>query len=143
MAGSFASRAVPIVRTTSTRSDKFTTSSPRSCRRQSPSRADLSPEHVIVDAATGHVAGILDWTDTILGDPARDFVFLVTWRGWEFAEDVLRRYPHAVDRDFRERLRFMARLLSVMWLAMAHAQHGNVAMHIEWVRNAFAPRVRS
>ena len=103
----------------------------------------LSPEHVVVDAATGHVAGILDWTDTILGDSARDFVFLVTWRGWEFAEDVLRRYPHAVDRDFRERLRFMARLLSVMWLAMAHAQHGNVAMHIEWVRNAFAPRVRS
>jgi len=103
---------------------------------------DLSPEHVIVDAATGHVAGILDWTDTILGDPARDFVFLVTWRGWEFAAEVLRSYPHAVDRDFRTRLRFMARLLSVMWLAMAHVQHGNVAMHIEWVRNAFAPMAR-
>jgi len=28
-------------------------------------------------------------------------------------------------------------------IVMAHAQHGNVAMHIEWVRNAFAPRVRS
>jgi len=100
---------------------------------------DLSPEHVIVDAATGHLAGILDWTDTILGDPARDFVFLVTWRGWDFAEEVLRSYPHAVDRDFRGRLQFMARLLSVMWLAMAHVRHGNVAMHIGRVRNAFAP----
>jgi aminoglycoside phosphotransferase (APT) family kinase protein len=103
---------------------------------------DLSPEHVIVDAATGQVTGILDWTDTILGDPARDFVFLVTWRGWDFAEEVLRSYPHAVDRDFRGRLQFMARLLSVMWLAMAHVQHGNTAIHIEWVRNAFAPVAR-
>ena len=104
---------------------------------------DLSPEHVIVDAATGHLVGIIDWTDTILGDPARDFVFLVTWRGWEFADEVLLSYPHKVDRDFRARLRFMARLLSVMWLAMAHVQHGDVAKHVEWVRNAFAPRVRS
>ena len=42
---------------------------------------DLSPEHLIVDGATGRLTGILDWTDAILGDAARDFVFLVTWRG--------------------------------------------------------------
>lgn len=53
---------------------------------------DMSPEHLIVDAATGDLAGILDWTDAILGDPARDFVALVAWRGWSFAEEVLRRY---------------------------------------------------
>ncbi|MDQ3950824.1 MAG: phosphotransferase [Gemmatimonadota bacterium] len=100
---------------------------------------DLSPDHLIVDSTTGQLTGILDWTDAILGDSARDFVFLVTWQGWGFAEEVLRSYPHSIDQGFRERLRFMARLLSVMWLAMAHEQHSDVTKHIEWVRNAFAP----
>jgi aminoglycoside phosphotransferase (APT) family kinase protein len=99
---------------------------------------DLSPEHLIVDSTTGKLTGILDWTDVILGDSARDFVFLVTWRGWGFAEEVLRSYPHSVDTEFRERLRFMARLLSVMWLALAHEQHADVAKNIDRVRNAFA-----
>jgi aminoglycoside phosphotransferase (APT) family kinase protein len=99
---------------------------------------DLEPDHLIVDPATGRLAGILDWTDAAVGDPARDFVFLVTWRGWRFAEEVLRSYPHAVDHGFRERLRVMARLLSIMWLALAHEQRSGVAKHVEWVRNAFA-----
>jgi aminoglycoside phosphotransferase (APT) family kinase protein len=98
---------------------------------------DLSPEHLIVDGATGRLTGILDWTDAILGDAARDFVFLVTWRGWDFAKDVLRNYPHAVDREFPTRLRFMARLLSVVWLAEAHEQGENLATHIAGVHNAF------
>jgi aminoglycoside phosphotransferase (APT) family kinase protein len=100
---------------------------------------DLSPEHLLVDPTTGRLTGILDWTDAILGDPVRDFVTLVTWRGWEFTEDVLRSYSHSVDRAFRERLDFMARLLSLMWLAYAHEQRSEVAKHIEWVRNAYAP----
>lgn len=99
---------------------------------------DLSPEHLIVDGATGSLTGILDWTDAILGDAARDFVFLVTWRGWGFAKDVLRNYPHAVDREFAKRLRFMARLLSVAWLAEVHEQGEDLAKHIAGVHNAFA-----
>src|SRR5690606_26461794 len=74
---------------------------------------DLSPEHLTVDGATGRLTGILDWTDAILGDAARDVVFLATWCGWDFVRDVLRSYPHAVGGEFPSRLRFMARLLSV------------------------------
>lgn len=98
---------------------------------------DLSPEHLLVDGATGRLNGILDWTDAILGDAARDFVFLVTWRGWGFANDVLRSYPNAVDREFPKRLRFMARLLSVAWLAEAHEQGEDLAKHIAGVHNVF------
>ena len=98
---------------------------------------DLVPEHIIVDPISGRIAGIIDWTDAILGDPARDFVFLVAWQGWQFAEDVLGGYPHAVDSEFRERLDVMARLLTVIWLAQANDQNANVAKHVRWVRNAF------
>ena len=99
---------------------------------------DLCPEHLIVEPDTGRLTGILDWTDAILGDPARDFVFLVTWRGWGFAEHVLREYGRPLDEGFRERLHFMARLLAVIWLGIAHEQGSDLGEHIEGVRNAFS-----
>jgi len=98
---------------------------------------DLGPDHVLVDPATGHITGIIDWSDAILGDPARDFVFLVAWQGWDFTEDVLRRYPHAVDREFRERLDLMARLLTIIWLTQAYEQNANIVKHLRWLHNAF------
>jgi hypothetical protein len=72
-------------------------------------------------------------------DPTRDFVFLVAWRGWPFAEDVLRSYPAPLDGGFRERLRDLARLLSLMWLGIAHEQGKDVMRSLAGVRHAFAP----
>ena len=98
----------------------------------------LEPEHLLVDPATGFLNGVIDWTDTHLGDATRDFVFLVTWQGWHFTEGVLRLYPQAVDREFRARLRYSAQLLSLMALAIGHEQGGDVARHVRGVHNAFA-----
>jgi aminoglycoside phosphotransferase (APT) family kinase protein len=100
---------------------------------------DLSPEHVLADATTGTVSGVLDWTDAMLGDAARDFVFLVTWRRWSFVEQVLSDYPRSVDREFRTRIRFMARLLSLVWLGFAYEAGVDLTNHVHLVRNAFAP----
>ena len=99
---------------------------------------DLDPQHLLVDAETGFLLGVIDWTETVLGDAARDFVFLVTWKGWHFVEEVLRLYPRAVDRDFRTRLRYQAQLLSIVWLAYAHEQGEDITKHVRGVRNAFA-----
>ena len=99
---------------------------------------DLDAQHIIVDPTTGFLVGVIDWTDTSLGDAARDFVFLVTWQGWKFAELVLRHYPRAVDREFRARLRDMAQLMSLVWLAYAHADNHYLAPFLRGVRNAFA-----
>jgi aminoglycoside phosphotransferase (APT) family kinase protein len=98
----------------------------------------LEARHVLVDPSTGSLSGVIDWTDSHLGDAARDFVFLVTWKGWQFAEEVLRLYPRAIDREFRTRLRFMAQLLSLMELGYANAQNQEPARYIQEVHNAFA-----
>ena len=103
---------------------------------------DLSPDHLLVDPTTGELAGILDWTDATLGDAARDFVVFVAAHGWRFADEVIRHYPHPVDQGFRERLDYMARLLSVMWLAESLEQESDVSKHVRWVRNAFAAAPR-
>ena len=103
---------------------------------------DLSPDHLLVDPETGDLVGILDWSDAVLGDPARDFAPLVGWHGWSFADEVLRNYPGEIDHGFRERLRFMARVLSVLWLAEAREWTpdavDDVAKHVRWVHNVFA-----
>ena len=99
---------------------------------------DLGTDHLIADPRTGHLVGIIDWTDTTLGDAARDFVFLVAWQGWEYAADVLRRYPRSVDERFRYRLDLMARILTVSWLGVAQQQGADVAPQIEWLRHAFS-----
>ena len=97
----------------------------------------LEARHVLVNPATGFIVGVIDWTDTQLGDAARDFVFLVTWQGWKFAEQVLRLYPRALDNEFRARLRWMAQLLSVIELAYAREQ-GRTNAYVRAVHNAFA-----
>jgi aminoglycoside phosphotransferase (APT) family kinase protein len=99
----------------------------------------LEAQNVLIDPVTGFLVGVVDWTEGQLGDAARDFVFLVHWRGWRFAEEVLRLYQRAVDREFRTRLRYMAQLLSLMGLAFAHEQGSDTARHIREVHNAFAP----
>jgi aminoglycoside phosphotransferase (APT) family kinase protein len=98
----------------------------------------LESRHVLVDPSTGLIQGIIDWTDTHLGDAARDFVFLVTWKGWQFAEEVLHLYSRAIDREFRARLRYMAQLLSLIELGYAHAENRDLARHVRYVHNAFA-----
>ncbi len=98
----------------------------------------LCPENLIVEPQKCELVGIIDWTDPTLGDPARDFVDLVTWHGWGLTEDVLRSYGLPLDEGFRDRLRFMARLISTIVLTEAHAHGMDIAKYIEGVRHAFA-----
>ena len=98
---------------------------------------DLSPEHVLANPGTGRLTGIIDWTDAILGDPARDFVFLVGWRGWPFTEQVIGHYAMPVDDGFRDRLRFMSRLLTPIWLGLAWERGTEVEKMRQWLHNAY------
>lgn len=104
---------------------------------------DVSPDHLLVDPRTGRLSGILDWGDAALGDPAFDFGVLAPWRGWRFALDVLDAYDLGVDEHFRERLRFLTRVASLVWLHDAHVRDeahlkgGQLDKHRTWVLQAF------
>ena len=98
----------------------------------------LDPEHLLFDPTTGSLIGVLDWTDVSLGPAGRDFVNLLTWRGWSFVEEVLALYPRSVDAEFRTLLRWMAQWLSVIWLAYAPEQGRDMKRAIAAVHNAFA-----
>jgi aminoglycoside phosphotransferase (APT) family kinase protein len=70
---------------------------------------DLGPEHVLV-AASGDLAGVIDWEDAEVGDPAADFAFLLhAYPG--AGERALAAYGGPPDRTFRERARFLFLLM--------------------------------
>lgn len=99
---------------------------------------DLCPDHVLLRPDTGALSGLIDWTDAALADPALDFVFPVTWRGWTFTEALLRSYEPTLDGGFRPRLEHLARVLALLWLHEALEREEDERKHVGWVENAFA-----
>ena len=98
---------------------------------------DLGPQHLLVEADSGKLVGVIDWTDAALGDPALDFMFLAMWRGWKFVATVLESYP-PVDPEFGVRLSFQVRVRSLHWLHASIEEGTDLQKHIKWVANAFA-----
>ncbi len=95
---------------------------------------DLCADHVLVDPATGRLAGIIDFADAMVGDPVLDFVGLLTVGDRPFVAQVLRHYPLPAADDFQVTFDWLARVLTLRWLADAvvdnpgrvEAQRGSV-----------------
>lgn len=65
---------------------------------------DLGPEHVLV-RSSGDLAGVIDWGDVGIGDPAIDFSWLL-FGAPEVGERALGAYGGEPDAAFRDRARF-------------------------------------
>lgn len=70
---------------------------------------DLGAEHLLVDAESGEITGVIDWTDAALADPARDVSRILRDFGPRMFETVLAHDPAAWDPAARERATFYAR----------------------------------
>lgn len=64
---------------------------------------DLGEEHLVVDEATRAVTGVIDWSDAVLDDPARDVAVLWLDFGADVAAGVLAAYEGPADRQLRDR----------------------------------------
>lgn len=67
---------------------------------------DLGPEHVL--CRHGHVAGVIDWSDARVGDPALDLSWCLNGTPREVADAVARAYD--IDGSLRRRSLFYHRL---------------------------------
>lgn len=68
--------------------------------------ADLSSEHILYDAATKRINGIIDFGDIQIGDPAYDFVCLYEEYSEEFVRKVLAAWPSSETENILKRVRF-------------------------------------
>jgi len=78
--------------------------------------ADLGPEHLLV--RDGRLAGVIDWGDMRLGDPALDYGWLLSgpFASWD------------VDDDLRRRARFYHRLAP--WYEAHYGLFTNQSAHV-------------
>jgi aminoglycoside phosphotransferase (APT) family kinase protein len=99
---------------------------------------DICAEHLIVDPGTGRLAGLIDFTDAMVGDPAHDFAGLITVGGYGFIERVAASYDLPLGDGFRARLEWLSRVCTLAWLADA-ADHdlASVPTQLSWVDRAF------
>ena len=97
---------------------------------------DFQAEHVLVSRATGRLSGIIDWGGG-LGDPARDFSYMLLLGGWSFFQRALRSYDLPRDAEFAERTLFSARLGSLDWLGYSITHGGHTAGDLATVQRVF------
>jgi aminoglycoside phosphotransferase (APT) family kinase protein len=91
-------------------------------RRDGPRRFihnDIRADHLLADPRTGRLTGLIDFGDAMAGDPVLDFVWLVGIGGYEFIAAVIRHYGLPLGDGFQETLIWLARVLTLTWLAEA------------------------
>lgn len=99
---------------------------------------DFKGGNLLLDPASGRLAGVIDWGNAAVGDPALDFIGLVCWRGWPFTQAVLDAYRAPVDGDFVERIRRGAQIEALQWLLDAVKRGADPEPHLSGLRNAFS-----
>lgn len=73
--------------------------------------ADLGPDHILYDAPTEAITGIIDWGDAEVGDPAMDFAGFLGDYGPAFTDATLAAYGNEIDPALRQRAQFYADIL--------------------------------
>ncbi|HEU4457456.1 MAG TPA: phosphotransferase [Longimicrobium sp.] len=67
---------------------------------------DFGPDHVMHDAETGRVTGVIDFGDLMIGDPARDFIYVHEDYGPEILARILPLYGRESAGAMLPRVRF-------------------------------------
>ena len=102
---------------------------------------DICPDHIITSTQTGRLAGVIDFTDVMAGEPVLDFVGLIGIGGYEFIGRVMDGYDLGLETGFDRKLEWLARTLTLRWLAeaagAADAAEADVRKLRSWVDQAF------
>ncbi len=94
---------------------------------------DLWAEHILVDSRSGRVSGVIDWGDTVIGDPAIDFACLYTWYGKSWLENVLAHYTGKLDAEVISRSRYLATCVAIHCITL-----GRDLGRVQWVEAGYA-----
>lgn len=97
---------------------------------------EVSGDHVLHDPQTGELTGVIDFNGLIIGDPARDLLYLYEDYGLPFLATFLRHYPVADRRHVLARLHFFHEwmtALRLLWV-VEHNHPQRVAPRLQRLR---------
>ena len=88
---------------------------------------DLSPDHILADAGRAGLAGIIDWGDARLGDPAWDLVYIREDYGPDTLRAFLERYDPGGAPLIERKVRIYQHLNNVaygLWMLTSGDEEG-------------------
>jgi aminoglycoside phosphotransferase (APT) family kinase protein len=85
---------------------------------------DIAPGHVLFNARSGRLTGVIDFGDLAVGDPARDFVYIYEDFGETLLADVLRSYAPRGDTTIIARIHVWYLLETLAWTVEQIGQEG-------------------
>ena len=89
---------------------------------------DVAPGHVLFDARSGALTGVIDFGDLAVGDPARDFIYVHEDFGPEILAGVLRGYGRESAATLLPRMHAWYLLETVEWAAACAGREDVVGM---------------
>jgi aminoglycoside 2''-phosphotransferase len=98
---------------------------------------EVSADHVLFDPETRRLTGVIDFNGAIIGDPARDLLYLYEEYGLPFLRTLLDHYPAGDRGRLLARLHFPREwhtVLRLLW-ALEHAYAPGVARRSEELRD--------
>jgi aminoglycoside 2''-phosphotransferase len=97
---------------------------------------EVSGDHVLHDPATGRLTGVIDFNGVVIGDPARDLLYLAEEYGPAFIAALLAHYPADDPAYLLTRLDFYRQwhaALRLLW-ALDHGYEPGIARHLAHLR---------
>jgi aminoglycoside phosphotransferase (APT) family kinase protein len=115
------------------------TPAPEPSDRRTLCHTDIKGEHVFVDGEGRRVTAIIDWADTEVCDPAKDYAGLVIWLGPSFARACVEASGED-DPSLADRAIWLARagVLDYWDAVLAGVEHAPIPLITEQLRIAFS-----
>lgn len=108
-------------------------------KKLSPIHFDLTGDHILIDK--NKLAGIIDFGDSAIGDPASDFAWLWTYEE-KFVHNVYDNYKGKRDKNLlhRSKLHYFATLLSSLYHGVKDGKKQQVKITLKTIRRIMESR---
>ena len=91
-------------------------------RRPGLLHCDFGPGHVLYDPSTLQLTGVIDFGDLVIGDPARDFIYIYEDFGPLILQEVLTRYAGKESPKMLSAIRKWYLLEAIAWTINRYAE---------------------
>lgn len=95
----------------------------RAAQRPALLHCDMGPGHVLYNPSTLHLTGVIDFADIVIGDPARDFIYIYEDFGPLILHEVLTRYAGKDASKMMPVIRRWYLLEAISWTIGIHGEH--------------------
>ncbi len=101
--------------------------------------SDLGTNNILVNYEQCHLAGIIDFSDMSIADPAVDFAGFYRNFGHQFVEELLSYYQRPIESNFWARIEYESKrkMFFVIYFALNHGFATQIPIILEYIEKLF------